>query len=203
MWGKTMATALLIAGVAASPVNGQNLGFDGENFVKAVRDKDNDKALDLLQKRHNSVINARDPSGDTALTVALARRDEAWSGFLLKEGSDPNYPRGNGDTPLIVASRVGFEQGVEWLLSLGAKVDAANRMGETPLIVAVQARQPDIVKLLLDKGANPDKTDNAAGYSARDYARRDGRAGEIVALLDSAKKKPLPKTDKLDDFKLK
>ena len=59
---------------------------------------------------------------------------------------------------------------------MGAKVDGANRMGETPLIVAVQQRQTPIVRRLLAAGANPDKTDNAAGYSARDYAQRDNRA---------------------------
>ena len=54
-------------------------------------------------------------------------------------------------------------------------------MGETPLIVAVQQRQPPIVKLLLAAGADPDKTDSAAGYSARDYAKRDSRAREICS----------------------
>ena len=54
-------------------------------------------------------------------------------------------------------------------------------MGETALIVAVQQRQPRCVKLLLRSGANPDKTDHAAGYSARDYAKRDTRNREMLA----------------------
>ena len=53
-------------------------------------------------------------------------------------------------------------------------------MGETALIVAVQQRQPPVVKLLLEAGANPDKADHAAGYSARDYAKRDTRSREIL-----------------------
>jgi ankyrin repeat protein len=95
-----------------------------------------------------------------------------------------------GDTPLIAAARVGFEDAVEWLLSLGAKVDVPNRMGETPLIIAVQQRRPHIVKLLLDAGANPDKTDSAAGYSARDYAARDNRSREILQMIEAKKPKP-------------
>lgn len=75
-------------------------------------------------------------------------------------------------------------------------------MGETALIVAVQQRQAPIAKLLLEAGANPDKTDNAAGLSARDYAKRDSRSRDILALIESTKK-PAPKNDKLDDFKLK
>ena len=68
---------------------------------------------------------------------------------------------------------VGFTGAIEVLLALGAKIDAANRMGETPLIVAVQQRELDVVKMLLARGGNPDKKDTAAGFSARDYARRD------------------------------
>jgi hypothetical protein len=38
--------------------------------------------------------------------------------------------------------------------------------------------------MLLNAGANPDKADSAAGYSARDYAKRDPRAREILKLID-------------------
>ena len=80
-----------------------------------------------------------------------------------------------------------FAQAAEWLLQVGAKVDAANRMGETALIVAVQQRDTRMVKLLLRNGADPDKTDSAAGYSARDYAKRDSRARDILQAINAAK----------------
>ena len=69
----------------------------------------------------------------------------------------------------------------------GALVDKANRLGETALIVAVQQRQPAIVSTLLKLGANPDKTDHAAGYSARDYAKRDTRSRELLKLIETVK----------------
>ena len=78
---------------------------------------------------------------------------------------------------------------MQWLIALGAKVDAANRMGETPLIIAVQQRELPIARLLLDAGANPDKSDAAAGYSARDYATRDPRARDILKLIEDKKPK--------------
>ena len=78
---------------------------------------------------------------------------------------------------------------IEWLLSLGARADAPNRMGETPLIIAVQQRQPRIVRVLLDAGANPDKTDAAAGYSAREYAERDTRGRQILQMIEAKKPK--------------
>jgi ankyrin repeat protein len=73
---------------------------------------------------------------------------------------------------------------------VGAKVDAANRAGETALIVAVQHRQIPIVRDLLEAGADPDKTDSVAGYSARDYAKRDNRTPALLKLIEA--KKPAP-----------
>jgi hypothetical protein len=46
-----------------------------------------------------------------------------------------------------------------------------------------------LVKLLLEHGANPDKSDAAAGYSARDYATRDPRARDILKMIDESKPK--------------
>ena len=62
-------------------------------------------------------------------------------------------------------------------------------MGETPLIIAVQQRNLPVVRVLLNQNANPDKTDSAAGYSARDYATRDPRAREILKMIDDKKPK--------------
>ena len=199
---KLAALAIALGG-AASAALAQNIGLDGVNFVKAVRESDGDKALPLLSSRPN-VVNARDDSGDTPLTVTIARRDDTWTFFLLGKGANPDQPGRNGDTPLIVAARVGFYDAALQLLARDAKVNGANRMGETPLIVAVQQRQREIIKLLLDNGADPDKTDNAAGYSARDYARRDARTRDILGLIEASKQReaPLKKVEKADDFKL-
>jgi ankyrin repeat protein len=166
-------------------------GYESLEFVDAVKKRDGDKATELLNSKPASVlVNARDGDGNTALIIAVARKDPEWTGFLLNKGADPNLTGKGGDTPLIVAARYGFEDAVEWLLSLGAKIDGANKMGETALITAVQQRQTPIVRLLLNAGANPDRTDTAAGYSARDYAQRDGRSRDILQLIQAKKPKP-------------
>ena len=159
----------------------------GADFVDAVRQKDAAKVTQLLTNTPAGLVDARGDDGDTGLVVAIRQRNEDFTGFLLNKGADPNLAGKSGDTPLIAASRVGFEQAVEWLLGLGARVDADNKMGETPLIIAVQQRQLPIVRVLLRAGANPDKSDSAAGYSARDYAKRDPRAREILKLIDDNK----------------
>lgn len=188
-WAKIAAvalTALLLAG----PASAQSTGLGGQNFVQAVRDRDGNKAMELLQSRGPTVLNARDEKGETGLIVAISRRDDDWAMFILAKGADPNVAaRSSGDTPLIAAARVGYAAAASELIALKAKVDAINRMGETALIVAVQQRHVSIVRLLIAAGADPDKADTAAGFSARDYARRDTRSRAILKLIEAAKPK--------------
>jgi ankyrin repeat protein len=78
-----------------------------------------------------------------------------------------------------------FTEGAEELLLSRAPVDQTNRRGETALILAVQAKNAAMVRLLVRRGASPDKADHIAGMSARDYAKRDDRSGQLVALLEA------------------
>ncbi|HKC02256.1 MAG TPA: ankyrin repeat domain-containing protein [Sphingomicrobium sp.] len=185
-----IAIAGLSLAVAATPGLAQILGDDGIQFVDAVRKKDGDKLMEGIRKNGPGIVNAKDMRGDTALIVAITDRSEEYTAYLLNQGADPNLPGKGGDTPLIAAARVGYQDAAEWLLGQGAKVDGANRMGETPLIIAVQQRQVALVKVLLAAGANPDKSDSAAGLSARDYAKRDGRSREIIQAIEAKKPKP-------------
>ena len=186
-WVKSSLLGVAIA-LLASPAAAQ-MGSGADDFVAAVRDRDGSKAMELLRSRGTLALNSRDSKGETGLIVAVSRRDDDWTGFLLHQGADPNRPASNGDTPLIAASRVGYLAGAADLVRMKAKIDAENRMGETALIVAVQGRHVPIVKLLLAAGANPDKADSAAGLSARDYATRDTRTREILKLIEEAKPK--------------
>ena len=176
--------ALPLALCLSLPATGQV--SDTETFISAVRSRDGGKAMEILESRGPSVLNARNSKGETALLIAVSNRDTLWTRFLLQQGADPNVASRSGETPLIAAARVGFVEAVEALLAGGARVDETNRMGETPLIVAVQQRQVPTVRALLAKGADPDITDNAAGYSARDYAKRDTRSRELLQLIERA-----------------
>lgn len=175
--------------LASSAATAQSRGYDGMQFVDAVRSGDGDKAMQLFQSAGPRIVDARDDKGDTALVVAIANDDDRFTAFLLQKGADPNLAGSEGETPLIAAARANFPEAVGWLLGGGAKVDAANRRGETALIIAVQQREPRIVKALLEAGANPDKTDSVAGYSARDYAKRDNRSRDIQDMIASVKAK--------------
>lgn len=172
--------------VAAVPAAAQQGGYDGEMFVKAIKEGNGGEALKLLRDKP-VLANARNLEGNTALIAAIENRDSEWTPYLLNKGADPNLASGRGETPLMAAARVGFRDAAEWLIGLGVKVDAANRAGETALIIAVQRRQVPIVRLLVEAGADPDRTDSVAGYSARDYARRDNRTPELLRIIETKK----------------
>ena len=178
--------ALTIA-CLATPAVAQLEGSEGEKFLEAVRTRDNATAVPMLGESGSRVVDYRGYDGDTALHIATRNRELSWVGFLLAKGADPNIGDRMGDTALILAARIGYEDAGEYLLRYKANVDATNRRGETALIVAVQQRQPRIVEMLLKAGADPDKADHAAGYSARDYAKRDSRNPQLLRLIETVK----------------
>lgn len=183
--------ALLLASLSA-PAAAQNVQSAGYSFLQAVRDRDGNKATELVQQPGSNVVNYRGDDGESGLHIVTAQRDLTWLRFMIGHGADLNVGNRAGDTPLIVAARIGFAEGADILLSRGAQVDRTNRRGETPLIIAVQQRNIAMVKLLAEHGANPDRTDNATGRSARDYAKVDSRGPEMLRAMDAAKatKKP-------------
>ena len=185
MYGKLGLTIALL--MLAAPASAQLGGTNGDGFLKAVREVDGAKATELLDRNGSTVLSYRGGKGENALGIVAARRDATWLAFLLGRGANPNIADDRGETPLMISARLGWRDGAEILILKGAKVDGVNRLGETALIAAVQARQSALVRVLLENGANPDKTDHAAGLSARDYAKRDSRSGEMTRLIDTIK----------------
>ena len=180
------AALAVLLGAAAVPASAQQLGSSGFEFLQAVEQRDGGKATQVLQGQA-SVINARGDNGDGALHIVARRRDSEWLRFMLSKGADANLANRTGDTALHIAARSGWLEGLDLLLLVKARVDAANRLGETPLIIAVQQKQLPTVRRLLEAGANPDKTDNASGRSARDYARLDTRSADMLRVIDQTK----------------
>lgn len=183
-----MATAAALLSLAA-PASAQLTSSASTEFIDAVRKSDGSRAADLLRARPSGLIDVKADDGNTALIIAIQRRDDEWTGFLLGQGADPDLAGRDGDPPLVKAAQLGYDSAIGWLLGQGAKVDASNKMGETALIVAVQRHQIPSIRLLLNAGADPDKTDNAQGYSARDYAARDPRARDVLKIINEKKPK--------------
>ena len=188
---RSLAAIIALSLVAApAPLLAQGIGLnasDGEAFIKAIKEDDANKAVQLASQPGTRVVNYRNYDGETPLNLVTRKRELDWVGFLLNKGADPNMADGKGDTPLTIAAEIGFEEAAAPLIGRGAKVDGTNRRGETALAVAVQQRQPRMVELLLRAGANPDKGDRVTGYTPRDYAKRDTRNPQLLKLIESIK----------------
>jgi ankyrin repeat protein len=160
-------------------------GLLGLSFAFVACGPKGEDAEKFLAEPGSVIVNTRDvTSGETALHIVIQRRDSAWLGYLLQKGANPNLADKKGTTPLMLATQLGYVEGIDVLTRRKAQVDQSNRAGETALILAVQLRNTEAVRALLKAGANPDKTDSRAGYSARDYAKQDGRASEIAAIIE-------------------
>jgi ankyrin repeat protein len=180
----------MAVGLLTHPAQAQFRG--GYAFLQAVESRDGTKATEAL-KDDPTLINARHPdNGETALILVTKRRDLTWLRFLLGKDADPSVADRQGVTALMHCALLNFNEGAEALLDGKAPVDQTNRRGETALILAVQSKNAATVRLLVNRGANPDKADHIAGMSARDYAKRDDRTGQMLALLDA---KPVANRD--------
>jgi ankyrin repeat protein len=183
--GRLGLTTMLAIGLLAAPATAQF--SDSYKFLKAVRDNDGTKVMEVINDSGSTLINARGDDGDAALHIVVKRRDLTWLSFLLGRGARADIKDGEGNTPLALAARIGFSDGVTRLIEARGGVNVPNNQGETPLILAVQSRDPVSVRALLTAGANPALTDRTAGLSARDYAARDRRSTMILKLIDDAK----------------
>lgn len=180
--------AVIIMGLmAVAPAGAQSMASDGERLLTAVKKGDGAAATAIVEEPGSTAVNYRGGDGDAALHLVTRDRNTTWLGFLLVKGADPDIANGQGDTPLILAARAGYSEGVARLLMVKADVNQGNKQGVTPLIAAVQGRHSGIVRVLLKAGADPDKADYAAGFSARDYARRDTRSRELLQLIETVK----------------
>jgi len=181
---RKLATVLLGAMIFVSVPAGAQMYSDGYTFLKAVKDKDGDTAMKMLDQPGSTIVNARDiTSGETGLHIAVSRRDATWLTFLLGKGANPNISDKRGVSPLMLATQLGFSEGVQALAARGARIDVTNDAGETPLISAVHRRDIAMMRILLQAGANPDRNDNS-GRSARDYAQLDGSSSALLGEIE-------------------
>jgi ankyrin repeat protein len=182
--------AMLLALAFAMPAVAQF--SDSYNLVKAVRDADGSKAMEILNKPGAPALSARDgKTGESLTHIVVRRHDQTWLAFLLSRGAPVDARDNNGDTPLITAVQLSDPNMAQILLQYGARVNGTNSGGETPLIVAVQRRDLASIRLLITNGADPKIKDHVTGKNARDYATDDPRGASIIKVLDDAKPKPV------------
>ncbi|NML07358.1 ankyrin repeat domain-containing protein [Sphingomonas sp. G-3-2-10] len=179
----TAAAALLIT---AAPASAQSFS-DSYQFLEAVRKGDGSKVMKLITDTNGSIVNTKErDSGEAALHIIAKNGDTVYLRYLLQKGANPNIQDRAGNTPMMIAVNANFVEGVLILIAYKGDVNVRNSSGETPLIRAVQLRNAEMVRELLKAGADPDRPDNIAGLSARDYAKADRRSPTIQKLLADA-----------------
>nr|WP_276591695.1 ankyrin repeat domain-containing protein [Sphingomicrobium nitratireducens] len=175
--------------LAVVPAQGQS-GPEGEKFIAAVREFNGAVAVPMLQAPGSRIANYKGHDGETGLHIATRAKKVAWIEAMLIHDADPDILDKDGETALHIAIRNDHLEAVDRLLAFDADPNLGNRWGETPAILAVQLRRPDILESLLEEGADPDKVDHAGGMSARQYAARDTRNPELLAIIEKTQAQP-------------
>ncbi|KAF3703295.1 Ankyrin repeat and SOCS box protein 2 [Channa argus] len=124
------------------------------------------QCVKILIEAHPDSVNMCNLRNQTALMLAVERRNVSCVDFLLKHRADPNMANkdrdtplftgadingqaGDGASPLYEASKNGHVSAVEALLSLKADANRSMKSGLLPLHVAVQNNHIRIVSLLI------------------------------------------------------
>jgi ankyrin repeat protein len=97
-------------------------------------------------------IDIFDPSGATALTIALDIGDVKAAQVLLSRKANINTC--HKVAPLCTAANSGHEKMIRFLLRKGAFVNLETLSGETPLTRAASNGNVNILHILLENGAN-------------------------------------------------
>lgn len=177
---EAMARLLLDRGANAAAAD--NKGWSAFHYL-TYREADRD-LFQLLAEAGADLDHRSVADGNTALMIAVDRRDVTRVRTLLDLGAKPTVARHDTLTALHMAANKGLVEMAGWLLDKGADPNAkGGQMVCTALHMAAGAAKRDVVELLLERGADIAATDRN-GYTPLDVANGTG-AFEIVALLNN------------------
>ena len=124
---------------------------------EAVSAGDAEKVRELLTPEF--AINEKDPSGMTALQIAVREDNMEMIEILIGNGADVNLHSTRLQfTPLHIAVRKSDEM-AKLLIAHGADVNQKNKDGATPLHLAGRTGNSQMVEFLIANGADIDSRD--------------------------------------------
>ena len=108
----------------------------------------------LLEKGANVHAIARNTTGFTPLTGAIANNHVEISKILVKKGADVNHRYEGGVSPLMEASQNGNLELVRFLLDNGADPTAKTVDGKTPMAFAKEKNHVEVIEALERHGGS-------------------------------------------------
>lgn len=132
---------------------------DQQNILKAATDNDIEKLKEILlinKSNKNSIIDCKDPDGNTALIKACENNNHDVAELLISQGADVNLQNKDGNSALYFAATYGRFGTMSLLLENGADVNIKNIKGQTPINAGMFAsiKHPENISFLLDNGAD-------------------------------------------------
>ena len=91
-------------------------------------------------------------AGDTAIHLAVKKKDLTAIKLCVKFGLDPLLPNKALDTPLHIAAEKGSLEIAHYLIEIGSSIYWTNQLGQTPYHKALQHKQNEMVNLFLSFG---------------------------------------------------
>jgi ankyrin repeat protein len=144
--------------------------------------RDRTSILDMLLERcTKDEIEETTSTGETALYLAIQRRNESSAKALLARGANPQARPAGKESMLNCTVTFAQKSLVKVLLEHGADVEERNKDGDPPLCRSVIRGDTKIVEILLKHGAKGSAR-TSKGESPLSIAVSRGRTG-IVALL--------------------
>lgn len=120
-----------------------------------------------------SPVDLPDPTGGTALQVAIVERTwEEVGALLLAAGADPDHANIDGFTAVHAACEVDDPEALRWLAGAGADLSAPTEAGLHPIHICAGLGHRAAAQALLENGVDPHV--EAGGRSAIQIARDEG-----------------------------
>lgn len=156
-----------------------SIGINGQIDVYEIARHGCAEDLQVVFKNYPELINFRNESGFTPLTIACYSGNLEVATLLAKHADNINVNSKVG-TPLMAAVFKKDIKIVKMLLDLGADVNITDSTGTSALHYGIKFTNIDLIKLLIDFGADINLKDGK-GLSPWDYAELDNN--EIILKL--------------------
>lgn len=127
-------------------------------------------------------VNAQDPGGWSALSLAVWNGDLDIMQLLVENGADVDLAGFDQQTPLHCASRHGDDLALQFLIANGASIDT-KAFGWTSSLLAAREGHLRTLQHLIDKGADPTRRDYH-GRTILHWAAKHGSKITVQMLVD-------------------